>query len=160
VDILGAQGHIGQTPRAPASVLSDLDILGRDGHQIQITEFDMNTRDEQLQADYTRDFFIALYSHPSVTGLIMWGFWESEHWKKDAAMFRPDWTPKPNLAVWQDLVRRQWRTQVRGSTTRNGRLDARGHLGTYRATATYRGRTTSIEFDLTKTSGPVTLRFN
>jgi endo-1,4-beta-xylanase len=160
VDILGAQGHVGQTPRAPASVLSDLDILGRDGHQIQITEFDMNTRDEQLQADYTRDFLIALYSHRSVTGLIMWGFWENEHWKKDAAMFRPDWTPKPNLAVWQDLVRRQWRTQVRGATSRSGQLEARGHLGTYRVTATHRGRTGTVDFDLTKSSPQVAVTLN
>ncbi|MBC7938578.1 MAG: endo-1,4-beta-xylanase, partial [Chitinophagaceae bacterium] len=92
VDVLGAQGHVGQTPRAPVSVLSDLDLLGSEGHQVQVTEFDMNTPDEALQADYTRDFLIALYSHKAVTGFIMWGFWESAHWKPAAAMFRSDWS--------------------------------------------------------------------
>lgn len=148
IDILGVQGHVGQTPRPPASILSDLDLLARDGHQIQITEFDMNTRDEALQRDYTRDFLIALYSHRAVTGFIMWGFWESEHWKPAAAMFRPDWSAKPNLAVWEDLVLKQWRTNLSLRTGRDGSASGRGHHGLYRVTVVVDGQTVIREFTL------------
>jgi endo-1,4-beta-xylanase len=150
VDILGAQAHVGQTPRPPVAVLSDLDLLGSDGHEVQITEFDFNTRDEALQADYTRDFLIALYSHKSVTGFIQWGFWESEHWKPAAAMFRPDWSEKPNLKVWRDLVLGQWRTKLALTTSAKGEAAGRGHLGTYSVSVTHKGRTVTKDYPLTK----------
>jgi endo-1,4-beta-xylanase len=149
VDVLGVQGHVGQTGRAPMSVLSDLDLLASEGHQIQITEFDMNSPDEQLQADYTRDFLIALYSHKAVTGFIMWGFWQSEHWKPNAAMFRPDWSAKPNLKVWEDLVLGAWRTRIDAVTSAAGEVASRGHHGRYRVTAMLNGKQVSSDFELT-----------
>ena len=157
VDVLGVQGHVGQTPRPPLAVLSDLDLLAVDGQQIQITEFDFNTRDNELQADYTRDFLIALYSHKAVTGFIMWGFWESQHWKPAAAMFNPDWSEKPNLAVWRDLVRDRWNTKVAQTTTASGEIAARGHLGRYRATATLSKKQTTVEFELSAGGAPVVI---
>lgn len=157
VDVLGVQGHVGQTPRAPVSVLGDLDLLAVDGQQIQVTEFDFNTRDEALQADYTRDFLIALYSHKAVTGFVMWGFWEAQHWKPAAAMFATDWREKPNLAVWRDLVRGKWKTRITQTTPASGAIMARGHFGRYRATATLGGKRSEVEFDLKPGGAPVTI---
>jgi endo-1,4-beta-xylanase len=154
VDILGAQAHVGQTPRAPVAVLSDLDLLASDGHEIQITEFDFNTRDDVLQADYTRDFLIALYSHKAVTGFIQWGFWESEHWKPAAAMFRPDWSEKPSLAVWKDLVLNQWKTKLALTTDSDGTAQGRGHLGTYQVTVTHKGRKITKSYVVVKNAKP------
>ena len=158
VEVLGVQGHVGQTGRAPALVLTDLDLLASDGHQIQITEFDMNSPDEQLQADYTRDFLIALYSHKAVSGFIMWGFWESEHWKPNAAMFRPDWSPKPNLKVWEDLVLGAWRTRLDGVASAQGEVAGKGHHGRYRVTAMLGGKQTSGELELKPGGGTVVLQ--
>jgi GH35 family endo-1,4-beta-xylanase len=104
LDGIGVQGHIGAQVRNPVDVLSDLDLLQTAGLPIHITEFDINTKDEELQADYTRDFLIACYSHPSVSAFIKWGFWQSDHWKPDAAMYRADWSAKPNAAVWREWV--------------------------------------------------------
>lgn len=148
IDILGVQGHVGQTPRAPASVLSDLDLLAEGGNKVQITEFDMNTKDEVLQGDYTRDFLIALYSHPAVTGFVQWGFWEGAHWKPDAAMYRKDWSAKPNLAAWKDLVLKQWKTRLDGQAGKDGQLTARGHRGVYRVRASQGGQSGAAEFTL------------
>lgn len=131
IDALGVQSHVGRQVRAPVDVLADLDLLAQAGLPIEATEFDINSPDEELQADYTRDFLIALYSHPSVTGFTMWGFWEARHWKPAAAMYRKDWTEKPNGRVWRELVRGQWLTDVRDTTGADGRLTARGHLGEY-----------------------------
>jgi endo-1,4-beta-xylanase len=157
VDVLGVQGHVGQTGRAPASVLSDLDLLASEGHQIQITEFDMNSPDEELQADYTRDFLIALYSHRAVTGFIMWGFWQSEHWKPNAAMFRPDWSAKPNLKVWEDLVLGAWRTRLDGVATAQGEVAGRGHHGRYVVKAMLNGKQVTRDFDLKAGAGAAVL---
>ncbi|RUT68005.1 hypothetical protein D0817_23640 [Flavobacterium cupreum] len=94
IDAIGIQGHVGRQPRNPAQVITDLDMFNSTGLPVQITEFDVNTPDEELQADYTRDFLIACYSHPTVSGFVKWGFWQNAHWKPDAAMFRTDWTAK------------------------------------------------------------------
>ena len=131
IDVMGVQGHVGRQVRSPEDVLADLDLLAAPGLELQITEFDINSPDEELQADYTRDFLIALYSHPSVTGFTKWGFWQRRHWKPDAAMFRADWSEKPNARVWRDLVRGQWRTRVDARTDSKGHLRTRGHLGDY-----------------------------
>jgi endo-1,4-beta-xylanase len=68
IEGLGIQGHVGRQPRNPAQVITDLDLFKPVGLPVQITEFDINMTDEELQADYTRDFLIACYSHPVVTG--------------------------------------------------------------------------------------------
>ncbi len=157
VDVLGVQGHVGQTPRAPVSVLSDLDLLAADGQEVQITEFDFNTRDEALQADYTRDFLIALYSHKAVTGFVMWGFWEGSQWKPDAAMFRKDWSEKPNLAMWREWVLNRWRTRVAQTTAATGEIAVRGHFGRYRATVSMGGRRATANFELKPGGAPVVI---
>jgi GH35 family endo-1,4-beta-xylanase len=136
IDGIGIQGHLGQQVMPPARVLADLDVLAAAGLPVHITEFDINTADEQFQADYTRDFLIACYSHPSVTGFFNWGFWEGSHWIPQAAMFRRDWTPKPNAAVWRELVLEKWRTRIDATTTPDGLVSARGHRGQYTVTAT------------------------
>lgn len=136
IDALGIQGHVGRQVRNPEDVLSDLDLLAAAGLELQITEFDINTPDEELQADYFRDFLIAFYSHPSTTGFTMWGFWQGSHWKPDAAMFRKNWSEKPNAKVWRDLVRGQWLTRHQGTTDAAGTVATRGHLGEYEFTVT------------------------
>ncbi|WP_197076680.1 endo-1,4-beta-xylanase [Hymenobacter terrenus] len=158
IDALGVQGHVGRQPRNPAQVITDLDMFKATGLPVQITEFDINMPDEQLQADYTRDFLIACYSHPLVTGFTMWGFWEGAHWKPDAAMFRKDWTPKPNAAVWQDLVKKQWSTSISQTTAQSGQVKARGHLGRYEITVTKGGSVVKISHQLTKAGLPAKIK--
>ncbi|TCD01548.1 endo-1,4-beta-xylanase [Pedobacter psychroterrae] len=158
IDAIGVQGHVGRQPRDPARVISDLDMFTKLGLPVQITEFDVNTPDDELQADYTRDFLIACYSHPMVNGFTMWGFWESAHWKPDAAMYRKDWTPKPNAIVWKDFVLKEWRTVVTKVTTDDGKVREKGHFGRYEITVTKEGKSVRIPYKLTKTSLPVQVR--
>lgn len=158
IEAIGVQGHVGRQPRNPQDVLNDLDLFTPAGLPVQITEFDINTVDTALQADYTRDFVIACYSHPQVTGFTMWGYWESDHWKPDAAMVRKDWTEKPNAAVWRELVTKRWKTKVASTTDAKGAVSARGHLGTYEVTVTKNGKTVRQKFHLTKEGAPVVVR--
>lgn len=147
---IGVQGHIGRQPRNPEQVLTDLDLFIPTGLPVQITEFDINSPDEELQADYTRDFLIAVYSHPTVSGVILWGFWEARHWKPDAGMFRKDWTPKPNADVWREWVTGQWKTHVKQPTDRKGTTSLRGHLGRYKVRVTYKNEVKEVECQLKK----------
>lgn len=149
------QGHVGRQPRNPVQVLSDLDLFLPAGLPVQITEFDINSPDEELQADYTRDFLIACYSHPVITGFNKWGFWENAHWKKDAAMFRSDWTEKPNAAVWREWVTKRWKTNVTVTSNRKGEVNIRGHFGKYEITVTKGNKSKKINYQHRKGGKPL-----
>lgn len=157
IDAIGVQGHVGRQPRDPQAVLADLDLLATEGLPVQITEFDLDTPDEELQADYTRDFLIALYSHPAVTGFTKWGFWQSRHWKPQGAMFRADWSEKPNAKVWRELVRGEWLTKADLTADERGLAHLRGHLGVYEFTVKAAGKTSVQMRTLTKAGADVTL---
>lgn len=141
IEAIGVQGHVGTQPRAPQLVISDLDRFVPLGLPVQITEWDINTKDEELQADYSRDFLIAVYSHPVIEGVTMWGFWQGDHWKPDAALYRKDWSPKSNAAVWDEYVLGKWKTDVTFPTDRKGNSTVHAHFGTYTVTVTYKGKT-------------------
>ena len=154
VDALGLQAHIGGQPNAPENVLAVLDRYWKEFElPIRITEFDVRTTDEELQADYTRDFFILAFSHPSVMGIQLWGFWEKAHWIPVAAMYRADWSEKPNAQVYKSLVLDQWRTRTDGPTTRDGTFKTRGFFGDYLATVEVDGKRVEKAFTL-NANGP------
>jgi endo-1,4-beta-xylanase len=131
VDGIGLQSHFGGALTPPERVLEILDRFAGFGKDLQVTEFDINTTDEQLQADYTRDFITAAFSHPAIKGFLMWGFWAGAHWLPNAALLRLDWSAKPNYDVWMDLTQHQWWTDVEGRTDANGVFRTRGFLGDY-----------------------------
>jgi GH35 family endo-1,4-beta-xylanase len=139
IDGIGEQGHFGDAVVEPERMLAILDRFATFGLPIRITEFDVNTADEKLQADYTRDFYTAAFSHPAVNGILMWGFWERAHWMPAAAMYRNDWTPKPNATAYLDLVRSQWWTDATLTTDATGRASLRGFQGDYEVTASRPG---------------------
>ncbi len=134
---LGLQCHIGGLLNAPADLLATLDRYEKNfGLPVRITEFDVNVDDEEIQADYTRDFMIAMFSHPSVVGVQQWGFWEGRHWQPKAALYRKDWTEKSNGAAYRKLVKKTWHTDETGETDVRGAWSTRGFYGRYAITVT------------------------
>jgi GH35 family endo-1,4-beta-xylanase len=145
---LGLQAHFGGSPSALVNVLAVLDRYAALGLPVRFTEFDVKTDDEELQADYTRDFLIAAYSHASVVGVQSWGFWERAHWIPEAAMYRDDWTEKPNARAYKSLVLEQWRTRAAGVTDAQGVWRGRGFHGDYVVTVEHGGKTYEQVFAL------------
>ncbi len=130
IEGIGMQGHF-STPVPPEKMLETLDRFAKLNKPIRITEFDFNTPDEQLQAEFTRDLLTVCFSHPRVDAFLMWGFWEGRHWKPRGAMLRRDWSPKPNYEVWRGLVHKQWWTDTTGVTSKDGTLTVRAFRGDY-----------------------------
>ncbi len=128
---IGIQGHFSEDLTPIPKLWKILDRFNQFGLPIQITEFDVNTHDEVLQADYTRDFLTAMFAHQGVRGVLVWGFWEKRHWIPNAAFFRADWSLRPSGQVWLDLVRRQWCTDEEGETDAHGEWKTRGFQGDY-----------------------------
>jgi hypothetical protein len=66
-----------------------------------------------------------------VEGFMMWGFWDGKHWHKNAPLFHKDWSPKPAMKAWEELVMGAWRSDERVATGAQGQAQARVHLGDY-----------------------------
>jgi endo-1,4-beta-xylanase len=81
-----------------------------------------------------RDFMTVIFSHPSVHGFLMWGFWDGKHWLGNAPIYRKDWSLKPSGEVYMDLVFNQWWTDVRGKSDTEGKMRVKGFLGEYEVT--------------------------
>lgn len=127
---IGFQSHFGSHLTPPEKIWNLLDRYAEFNLDMQVTEFDIDIDDQELQADYTRDFLTAIFAYPKMKGLMVWGFWENRHWRPSAAMYTSDWTAKPNAKVWKDLIYNQWWTKE----TITANKTTRGFLGSYKYT--------------------------
>ena len=133
---IGFQAHNpAQFPlEAPENILRTLDRFAVYGLDLQVTEFDVERSDRELQARYTMDVLIAIFSHPATVGLLTWTPFEygsNVVSKPDAAFFDRDLVRRPNGEVWDLLVNNYWRTRESGPTSATGAYRFRGFPGTY-----------------------------
>ena len=150
VDVIGEQSHYSE------AVLTDIDVLGRliasyrDRYSlpIAITEYDLTTTDEQLQADYLRDYMTMAFSQPGTDEFVQWGFWSGVGERPEARLYRTDFSPKPAGQAYEDLVFGDWWTDVRG-TTFDGSYATRAFRGTYAIDVTYGGTTRTLTATVT-----------
>jgi GH35 family endo-1,4-beta-xylanase len=130
-DGIGMQGHFGSSLTSPDDLMAILDRYAKFKKDIAVTEFDVEITDEEVAGNYVRDFYTVLFSHPSVATIVMWGIWDTQHWHKNAVMYRPDWSLKPGGQAFEDLVWGKWRTEEQGQTDARGQLKLRGFKGNY-----------------------------
>lgn len=144
----GLQSHFGDMPTDIPTLYNIVDRFAKQfpDLEIRITEFDVDTSDEALQGDYTRDFLTMMFSHPSTVGIQVWGFWAGNIWKPDAAMFDMGWRAKPSALAWQDLVLHQWWNDFSGTTDANGQFAERGFYGQYQAKVNVNGKDYTFDF--------------
>ncbi len=158
LDGIGEQAHFGWQLVGIPRMLQLLDRFAGLGLPIKITEFDVAVKDEKLQAEFTRDFYTAAFSHPNVEAILMWGFWEGSHWMPSAAMFRKDWTAKPNYHAYHDLVFRDWWTNLDGVTNARGLFQGRGFLGEYEVQVERGGQSVTQRFSLERSGSRMTIQ--
>jgi endo-1,4-beta-xylanase len=154
---IGLQGHFTWDLTPPEELNSRLNSFGRFGVPLSITEFDVNISDERLQAAYLRDALTVAFANPNVNSFLMWGFWEGRHWIPQAALYRLDWSIKPNGQVWNDLIFKQWWTNVSGRSNTSGDYSTRGFLGRYKITVSKNGQTASRFVNLNRSGTTVTM---
>ncbi len=149
---IGEQAHFGGNPPGPEAVLAKLDRFATLGLPIQITEFDIDTADVDLQLAWTRDFLLTVFSHPTVTGVVSWGFWEGQHWKPRAAFWDRDWNLRPHGRAFLDFFEREFTTDEMATTDDAGRCTIRAFRGRtlVAAESGERRATATIDLDTTR----------
>ena len=148
VDGLGLQSHIGSNLIPPEQVFQLLDYWAGFGLDLQVTEFDVNIADEQLQSDYARDYIIACFSHPKMAGFMLWGFFGGHDWISNPLFYNADWTERKAHQMWRDLVYGAWWTDVTGTTGPDGVYRTRAFLGDYDISYTINGTTTTVPYSV------------
>lgn len=158
---MGIQSHVGESLINPAEVVAELDRLAAELQiNLSITEFDAKASDDQVHADFTRDFITACFANPRVTSFLAWGFWETRHWIPEAAMIRKDWTERPAAKVWHDLFKHDWWTDLSGTTDAKGAWQGRGFRGRHTITVTVAGQSTTVPAEIDGQPQTVTVRLN
>ncbi|MBI3267439.1 MAG: endo-1,4-beta-xylanase [Planctomycetes bacterium] len=149
---IGCQGHFGARMDAE-HMRTMLDQLARFKLPIKITEYDMNTGDEQAKAQGLETVYRTCFSHPAVAGLLMWGFWEGAHWKPKAALWRKDFSPTPAAELYRKLVFEEWWTRFEGKADAQGRCEVPAFFGPHAVEANGE----KAEVELPKAKGTVTV---
>ncbi len=160
-DGIGFQSHIGDSDGTGIGVRSveqayDFydQFYERYGKRQKITEYTLNIIDEALQANYTRDFIIAAFSHESIDGFLLWEFWNGINGEADSVQYifyNSDWSPRLALNVWQDLFYNKWWTRESLKTDENGKVSLRVFYGDYDVTVTTAdGKTKTVSIPLHK----------
>ena len=144
-DGIGMQGHFGSSLTGADDLMAVVDRYAKFNKEIAVTELDVVIDDEELAGRYVRDFYTVLFSHPAVSTLVMWGFWDTNHWKKNAVMYRDDFSLKPGGQAYQDLVLGKWRTDEKGATDAQGVYTTRGFKGSYDIVVKAGGRTQTVK---------------
>jgi uncharacterized protein (TIGR03437 family) len=148
VDGIGLQAHMQGQLTDPARVYEILSRYGAYKRDLQMTELDIDVEDEGLQSEYLSDLLTMAFSHPALSGVTLWGFWEGAHFRPNAALWRTDWTPKPAGTVWRELVSGKWRSGLNTRTDADGAVRFRGFGGSYEAVVTIGGVRRVIPFAL------------
>jgi endo-1,4-beta-xylanase len=134
VDVFGDQSHLsapGVDPRKLWSVWDE--VHAKTGLPIEITELDLTTLDDGFQAAYLSDFYRAAFSHPNLEAVILWGFWERNHWlaNRGAHLVKEDWTWRPAMKAIDNLINKEWRTEGTFKTDAKGMVTFSGFYGDY-----------------------------
>jgi endo-1,4-beta-xylanase len=153
IDGIGMQGHFAEFVTGIPKVFEILDRFAQFNKEIKITEFDINSINDDLKVNYTRDFMTALFSYPYVKSFLYWGFWAGRHWKPEAALFNLNWTIRPQGEMYKQLVFDEWWTpeQTLSSDASGSAVFGSCFLGTYDVEVDYEG---------TKILKSIPIRFN
>lgn len=148
---IGFQGHIGGAPNSIYDILDTYDdFYNQFGLTQKITEFDLpGTVNEEIAANYLRDFLTATFSHESTDGFFFWNFWDGATWQSPAAnIFNLDWTMKPAGEAFIDLVFNEWWTNEQKTANTNGVVNARVFKGMHEITYICNGETVTEAINL------------
>jgi endo-1,4-beta-xylanase len=98
VDIIGVQGHAFTTNAPTVTMVRNLDSLATTGLPIQVTELDIDGPSDAIQLQDYQRIFPALYEHPGVEGITLWG-WRRGLWRdaQGAYIINQNGTERPAL---------------------------------------------------------------
>jgi|GEM_PF-2006609 len=142
---IGIQGHVA-SPFNPESYWTNVLERLRTGLglPIWVTEYDSEAANVTQRATDLENFYRICFSHPSVEGIIMWGFWDGSQWRASAQLVETDWTVNEAGLKYESLLN-EWTTHDTNTTPSTGKVNYRGFHGTYEITLNAPGNPTEVK---------------
>ncbi|ELT88419.1 hypothetical protein CAPTEDRAFT_222166 [Capitella teleta] len=143
VSYLGIQSHMGCYPDVDL-LTKRLQILAETGIPLFITELDVRQEDIELRAQGYEDILRLYFSHPSVHGIIIWGFWKENISYETAALAEGKKNIKWNQAGEKvhHLWTKEWQTTEKlRPQNKEESFEFRGFFGEYELNLEYDGET-------------------
>ncbi len=147
IDGIGLQAHC-INYNYPQGLYHQLDECAQIVDEVAITEYDFYNENMEYADEHLRDSLLATFSHPKSSAFIMWGYWDYAHWRKCAPFYDTDWNEKPAKAVWDKMVKEEFKTKLSLTTGADGKADFRGFHGDYEITVKYDGKEEKFNFGL------------
>lgn len=134
---VGVQCHYQGRAVSPALFKQRIDKLALLGLPIKISEFDIGTFEQGLhvsekkQAEEFTKFIRSAFSHPAISGILLWGFWDNRHWIKNGGIIASDGRAKPAADSVYNLWHKTWTTKTSAVADGSGKAKFRGFPGKY-----------------------------
>lgn len=105
IDAIGVQGHAFTTTAPTVTMRTNLNSLAATGLPIYVTELDIDGPTDAIQLQDYQRIFHALYEHPGVQGITLWG-WRPGLWRNDqgAYIINQDGSERPALVWLRDYL--------------------------------------------------------
>jgi len=137
---IGAQGHLHAETfdrvmlRKALDSLATFKLPGQRSKYYEKPTLKMTPQEEESAARELVDYYKICFAHPSVEGILMWGFWEGANWIPQSSMYRRDWTITPLGQAYKNLVFKELWTNISGTADSKGVFTAKVFYGRHRIT--------------------------
>ncbi|XP_059172789.1 anti-sigma-I factor RsgI6-like isoform X1 [Physella acuta] len=150
---VGVQSHFSNYTAPDVTLMKHrLDVLGIAGLPIWITELDLSAHDENTRADWYENALRVYFSHPSVEGVLFWGFWDDDVVYDRALVHGSSFTLDKAGERYLHLIKEEWSTHVNRSLSAGTSFNVKGFQGTYDLTVLYHDKPIQTQtFTLGKT---------
>lgn len=173
IDILGMQSHMHKERWGNQKTLDTIERAAAFGWPIHFPECSIasgvpvgpinyqsstenlwNETEEDLysQAEYARDFYTLVFSHPATEALSWFDFTDHRWLGAPADVVTEDLKIKPVYNTLYDLIHREWHTDADLVTGSNGVCGTRLFFGSYDITIDCHGSKTTVKQDLLRES--------
>ncbi len=173
IDILGIQSHMHRDIWTPEETLRVLDRAAEFGWPIHFPEcsicsgkpigdmsytsgaenrYSETEEDLYWQADFARDFYTLVFSHPAVEALSWFDFVNHRWLGAPAGLLNDDLSPKPAYHALYDLIHREWHTDADLSTGSGGICRTRLFFGSYDITVKTEGCEKTVNREILRPS--------
>ncbi len=170
IDIIGQQMHLFspkqcldiangkalRTPETERKLINSRSSLNKPIHmsEITITSPDNDERGLMIQATIARNLYRLWFSMEKVMGITWWNVVDNcgarnEKSNSSAGLFTREMQPKPSYHALNDLINKEWKTNLTTRVGKDGKVRFRGFKGNYRITWTdSKGNQQTMEYYL------------
>ena len=164
IEGIGFQFHLWFEPRLmekylagerfqPQKMLEVYDEFSKFELPLYITEITVPTPEgkygEAIRTEVIKNLYRLWFSVPSMAGITYWNLGDSMAYDKENAassgLVDENMNPKSSYYTLDELINKEWKTNLNLKTDKKGEIQFRGFYGKYKFTITYNGKTLEKE---------------